>query len=84
VTPGARYHRIRATGAWDAAAARLTYRVVPDKESPMWDTHSQVIYRWTATDSAYLVAYNGQVYPRLKRSRCDYLAFRAVKPAPAD
>jgi hypothetical protein len=81
-------HGVNSGGAWDASAARASYRVMPDKESPMWDTHSQVIYWWTATeveaDRAYMVVYNGQVYPRLKSSRWDYLAFRAVKAAPAD
>jgi hypothetical protein len=73
-------------GTWDPVTARATYRVMPDKESPLWNTHSQVIYWWTATEvdagSAYMVAYNGQVHPRLKRFR--YFAFRAVKPVPAD
>jgi hypothetical protein len=73
-------------GTWDPVSAQATYRVMPDKESPLWDTHSQGIYWWTATEvdaeQAYMVVYNGQVHPRLKRFR--YFAFRAVKAVPTD
>jgi TRAP-type C4-dicarboxylate transport system permease small subunit len=72
-------------GVWDAARARATYRRTPDKESPLWDVHSKVIYWWTATErsdaEAYVVVYNGQVWPRPKRARWDYLGFRAVRDA---
>jgi hypothetical protein len=73
-------------GVWDPATARATYRVMPDKESPLWDVHSQIIYWWTATEAdaeqAYRVVYNGLVHPLPKRSRYGYLAFRAVKDVP--
>jgi len=71
-------------GTWDAATAKATYRIMPDKETPLWNPHSQVIYWWTATETddgqAYMVVYNGQVHPRSKRDR--YFAFRAVKDVP--
>jgi hypothetical protein len=73
-------------GTWDPATARASYRVMPDKETPLWNPHSQVIYWWTATEvdakEAYMVVYNGQVYPRQKSSRHSYFAFRAVKDVP--
>ena len=31
-------------GSWDRSRARATYRRPPDKESPLWDPHSRVIY----------------------------------------
>jgi hypothetical protein len=56
---------------------------LPDKESPLWDVHSKVIYWWTATevagDKVQIVVYDGKVHPRPKRSRLGYLGFRAVK-----
>jgi hypothetical protein len=43
--------------------AKATYKTTPDKESPMWNVHSQVIYWWTATDvdeeHAYIIVYVG-------------------------
>jgi hypothetical protein len=70
-------------GAWDPATARARYDAMPDKEPPLWDPHSQVIYWWTATEAddghAFIVVYNGQVWPRPKKARWGYLAFRAVR-----
>ncbi|MCP4421025.1 MAG: DUF1566 domain-containing protein, partial [Chloroflexi bacterium] len=37
-------------GIWDAETAEATYQTKPDKESPLWNVHSQLIYWWTATE----------------------------------
>jgi hypothetical protein len=37
-------------GVWDADIAKATYKTTPDKESPLWNVRSQVIYWWTATE----------------------------------
>jgi hypothetical protein len=70
-------------GSWDAVRSRASYQQRPDKESPLWDVHSQVIYWWTATElneqEAYIIVYNGQVWPRPKSAHWGYLGFRAVK-----
>jgi hypothetical protein len=70
-------------GAWDAAAAHARYDATPDKEPPLWDPYSKVIYWWTATEvddgHAYIAVYNGQVWPRPKWAQWGYLAFRAVR-----
>jgi hypothetical protein len=70
-------------GTWDPASARASYRTSPNKESPLWNVHSKVVYWWTSTPvdekRAYIVVYNGQVSPREKRSKPGYLAFRCVK-----
>jgi hypothetical protein len=70
-------------GSWDAAHATATYRRTPDKEPPLWNIHTQIIYWWTATDldaqRAYVIVYDGQVWPRPKTARWGYLSFRAVK-----
>jgi hypothetical protein len=70
-------------GTWDAASRTATYEQRPDKESPLWDVHSQVIYWWTATEvndrEALIIVYDGKVWPRPKSLRMSSLAFRAVR-----
>ena len=70
-------------GKWNAETAKATYETTPDKESPLWNVHSQVIYWWTATDidedRAYIVVYDGKVWPRSKQFGPDYLGFRCVR-----
>jgi len=80
-------HNENVGGVWNAAVKQATYRVQPEKETPLWDPHSMVIYWWTAESEsatqAYMVAYNGGVWPRRKYARMGYLGFRAVKDLPA-
>jgi len=70
-------------GVWSASEARAIYAMTPDKESPLWNTHSQVIYWWTGTeidrDRAHMIAYDGKVWPRQKRFGPAYLGFRCVR-----
>ena len=70
-------------GVWNAENAKASYEMTPDKESPLWNIHSQVIYWWTATEvdaeHAYMIAYDGQVWPRAKDFGPAYLGFRCVK-----
>jgi hypothetical protein len=70
-------------GTWDAAGGKASYERSPDKESPLWDVHSQVIYWWTATEvndrEALIIVYDGKVWPRPKRAHWGYLGFRAVR-----
>jgi hypothetical protein len=76
-------HGQNSGGVWDAEAAQATYKTRPDKESPLWNTHSQVIYWWTATEidekRAYIIAYDGKVWPRAKSFGPAYLGFRCVR-----
>ena len=69
-------------GVWDPSSRTATYSITPDKESPLWNPRSQVIYWWTATEingaHAYMIAYDGKVWPRDKRFAQDYFAFRCV------
>ena len=70
-------------GVWDADIAKATYKTTPDKESPLWYVHSQVIYWWTATEvdegHAYIIVYDGKVWSRAKQFSPAYLGFRCVK-----
>jgi hypothetical protein len=78
-------HGINSGGIWDEQTKAATYQVRPDKESPLWNVHSQVIYWWTATEiddeRAYIIVYDGKVWPRRKPFAPAYLAYRCVKPA---
>jgi len=70
-------------GIWDQPAGKASYRITPNKESPLWNVHSKVIYWWTSTardeQTAYMLVYNGQVWPRNKTAKPGYLGFRCVK-----
>ena len=70
-------------GTWDESSRQTSYQRTPDKESPLWDTHSKVIYWWTANEvsdrDAYIIVYDGKVWPRPKHARWGYLGFRAVR-----
>jgi len=76
-------HGQNSGGLWDAETAKVTYKTTPDKESPLWNAHSQVIYWWTATEvdeeHAYIIVYDGRVWPRAKQYSLAYLGFRCVK-----
>jgi len=76
-------HNENSGGIWNRDSKKAEYDRTPDKESPLWRVHSQVIYWWTGTvvdeRTAYMIAYNGEVWPRDKRFAPDYFAFRCVK-----
>jgi hypothetical protein len=76
-------HGQNSGGVWDAKLSKASYHTTPDKESPLWNVHSQVIYWWTATEvdseRAYIVVYDGKVWPREKQFGPAYLGFRCVK-----
>jgi hypothetical protein len=72
-----------AGGSWNPVTGTATYRILPDKESPLWDIDSQIIYWWTSTEvsdsEAYIIVYDGKVWKRQKTAPWGYLGFRAVK-----
>jgi hypothetical protein len=80
-------HGQNSGGVWNVETAKATYKTTPDKESPLWNIHSQVIYWWTATEideeHAYIIVYDGKVWPRAKHFSPDYLGFRCVKESPS-
>jgi hypothetical protein len=79
-------HGRDAGGAWDPVTRRAAYRRTPDKETPLWDPHSPVIYYWTSTmaddGKAYIIVYHGGVFTRGVEARYASLSFRAVKDIP--
>lgn len=76
-------HGVSSGGVWDPGRAHANYQVKPDKESPLWKVYSPVIYWWTATeldeDRAYIIVYDGGVWPRSKDFGPDYLGYRCVR-----
>ena len=76
-------HGEDAGGVWDPASKKAMYRFTPDKETPLWDPYSKVIYYWTDTmesqEYAFIIVYNGGVFSRSVESHQDYLSFRAVR-----
>lgn len=76
-------HGHNSSGVWNAEGEEATYKITPDKESPLWNVHSQVIYWWTGTErneeQAYIIVYDGKVWPRSKEFGPAYLGFRCVK-----
>jgi len=71
-----------AGGEWDPLTHSAKYRTWPDKDSPLWKAHSQIIYWWTATEAdagrSYYVVYNGQVNVASKNANEGNLAYRCV------
>ncbi len=69
-----------AGGVWINGAT--SYRVTPEKESPLWNRYSPVIYWWTATEvddkRAYRFSYNGRAMVTRKSARPAYYGFRCV------
>jgi hypothetical protein len=79
-------HGENAGGRWDREARKAAYLRWPDKETPLWNPDSEIIYWWTATEAdgerVYRVAYNGYVLAVPKKLGMGSLAFRAVKKPP--
>lgn len=78
-------HNENAGGLFDSLTTTAQYDLTPDKETPLWDPHSQVIYYWTSETRsdddryAYIIVYHGGVFSKRKTDGQDYLSFRAVK-----
>jgi hypothetical protein len=76
-------HGQNSGGVWDSETFQATYITTPDKESPLWNIYSQVIYWWTATEvdeeHAHIIVYDGMVWSRSKVFGPAYLGFRCVK-----
>lgn len=83
-------HGENAGGVWNAEDQIAVYEKTPDKESPLWDVYSQVIYYWTSQtypndeQRAYIIVYHGGVHSKMKIDGQSYLSFRAVKDVPSN
>jgi hypothetical protein len=81
-------HGTNGGGVWDPVNARATYTTNPDKESPLWNPYSPIIYWWTSSErssrQAYSIDFNGNVYSRNKESTVGSQSFRAVRELQKD
>lgn len=83
-------HGENAGGVWRAKEEKAVYEQTPDKETPLWDVHSKVIYYWTAdtlkndNQQAFIVVYHGGIFGKRKTNAQNYLSFRAVKEVAAN
>ena len=78
----ARYGR-NCGGVWDPVKQEAMYEVRPDKESPLWDPYSAVVYWWSSTETKtgkpLIIVYHGGVFARSRSTRNPSHGFRAVK-----
>jgi len=76
-------HGANCQGVWNASSGEASFATKPDKESPLWNPYSPIIYWWTSSqpngNRAYSIDFNGQVYSRNKDSNLGSQGFRAVK-----
>lgn len=76
-------HGENSGGVWDDQNGQAIYEKKPDKEFPLWDIYSPIIYWWTATEvdqeHAYIIVYDGRVWSRAKQLNMGNLGFRCVK-----
>ena len=74
---------INCGGVWDAGTEKSNYKITPDKETPLWNPHSPIIYWWTATEkndsTVYVAVYHGMITTADKRYSTGSRGFRAVK-----
>jgi hypothetical protein len=76
-------HGTNCGGRWNATLGVAFYTRTPDKEPPLWNPCSPVIYLWTSTErndeQAYSFSFEGNVWVKKKSSNLGSLGFRAVR-----
>jgi len=77
-----------AGGDWDPDAGKASYAHKPDKEPPLWNIYSRVIYWWTATelnaDQALMIVYDGNTWVRSKDFETGNIGYRCVRNPGSD
>lgn len=76
-------HGNNAGASWGASSQRAEYETLSDKEPPLWNHHSEVIYWWSSDEAddklAWSITYAATLVPRSKESRMGTLGFRLVR-----
>ena len=76
-------HGENAGCTWNQRKGRQPCAVTPDKETPLWNPHSPIIYLLSADEASpresYFVSYNGGVYTRLKFVGMGSQGYRCVR-----
>jgi hypothetical protein len=73
-----------AGGTWNPTTQTTTYEKTPDKETPIWDSYSEVIYYWTGDlaekeDYAFIIDYKGGIFVKNMLYSPPYRTYRCVK-----
>lgn len=70
-------------GYWDPARNDTEFKIMPDKEAPLWNPYTGIIYWWTSSENAQgkicRMVFDGNVGPLAKNFKMDSLGFRAVR-----
>ncbi len=82
-------HGLNVGATLDTTTMTPSYDIRPDKETPLFDRYSMIIYWWSGTEadtsSAYLYSFNGHVFKKNKKFAAGNYGFRAVRnPVPGD
>jgi hypothetical protein len=76
-------HGAHAGCTWDGTARRAVCAVRPDKETPLWDPQSRVVYYWTSDEAdqgnAHFVVYHGAVVATPKYAALGSRGYRCVR-----
>ncbi len=77
-------HGKNAGGEWTGTPrSQPVYRIAPNRESPLWNPHSMIIYWWTSTEAgpglAYRAVWTGELYPTRKSAAAGYYGYRCVR-----
>jgi hypothetical protein len=68
---------------WNGRSGKQLCTVRPDKETPLWNPQSPIIYLWTANEvdqkEAYCVTYHGAVFTQPKYLSLGSLGYRCVQ-----
>jgi hypothetical protein len=72
-----------AGGYWDSARNQAQFKIMPDKEAPLWNPYTGIIYWWTgsldAKGKVYRMVFDGNVGPLARNFKMGSLGFRAVR-----
>jgi hypothetical protein len=68
---------------WEGETGNQQCTVTPDKETPLWNPNSPIIYLWTADEvnreEAYYVTYHGTVWASSKFVGLGSMGYRCVR-----
>jgi len=79
------HHNENAGGRFDEVKRKAFYEKTPDKETPLWDPGSEVVYYWTSElsreseNQAYIITYDGGVFDKDIRFGPNTQSFRCIK-----
>lgn len=73
------------SGVWNSETKKAIYEKMPDKETPLWQPSSEIIYYWTSEmseetdEQAYIFTYDGGIFDKNIHYAPNYQSFRCIK-----